>query len=111
MATSLAPNTTAETKIKSINGETVVAVHESKYGTTYVHGARTYRDSSLASFQQDYTYVSYSEGNVTKESTWAASTQDYSRATKSEDYDAKCACCWYGFGHTIEKHNQSVLGN
>ena len=48
------------------------------------------------------------DGSVVPDRILCAGPRDMSPVYDGQ-YDVRCSCCWLNFGHTEEKHNESVV--
>ena len=87
-----------------------LASHTGTYGTTLVMGNSIFKESvgNAPNYQQAITYVPNDGSRPTEETLWSAGPADLSAAQPNSEYDSKCALCYYGYGHTQERHQSSM---
>jgi len=79
-----------------------VASHVCEYGTVYILGG------PLRSGQRAELYVSKDDGSHHYEQSFAMSEKDVSPRHDRGGYDSRCSCCYLGFSHTVDVHQDRL---
>ena len=65
--------------------------------------------------QRQEVYTRNSDGGSITESCFAVDSCDHSPRVDNDPesenhrrYDAACSCCWLGFAHSVNKHDQAI---